>query len=87
MLPKNKMIFRGNKYRAFSDFSVNNFYDKTYDLGNVWEEKKSGEINVKNEYYLMALERKIKNENKKNELLSKNFCSLKQISKYPNIYY
>ena len=51
------------------------------------KKKKSGEINVKNEYYLMALERKIKNDNKKNELFSKNFCSLKQISKYPNIYY
>ena len=87
MLPKNKMIFRTNKYRAFSDFSGNHFYDKTYDLGNIWEEKKGGEINIKAEYYLMALKRKIKNDNKKNELLSKNFCSLKQISKYPNIYY
>ena len=65
ILPRNKMIFRGNKYRAFSDFSGNNFYDKTYDLGNIWEEKKSGEINVKNEYYLRALKRKIKNDNER----------------------
>ena len=77
--PRNKMFFKGNKHRAFSDFSDA--------IKNLWEEKKNGESRIKDKYYLTTLKKKIQNEIKKNELLSKNFCTLKQIVKCPNIYY
>ena len=85
LLPKTKMFFRGNKYRAFSNFSGNNSYqNKIY---NEWEEKKNQEIKIKSEYYYMNLKKKIKEENKQKKNIFKNLTTMKEIVKCPNIYY
>ena len=87
MLPKNKMFLKGNKYRAFSDFSTNNFLIKVNNNKDIWEENKIDDYRLKSEYFYTILKKKINEENKKNERLSKNFCTLKQIVKCPNLYY
>ena len=85
LLPKTKMFFRGNKYRAFSNFSGNNSYQNK--IFNEWEEKKNQEIKIKSEYFYMNLKKKIKEENKQKKNIFKNLTTMKEIVKCPNIYY
>ena len=85
LLPKNKMLFHGNKFRAFSDFSgVNNIDNKE---NNEWAEKREEESIIKNNYNMDNIKRKLNLENKRNKILNRNLCTLKQIIKTTNIYY
>ena len=85
LLPKNKNFFHGDKFKAFSNFSVTNFpYNKK---SNEWAENKEDESRLKQGYYILSLKKKINEENKKFKKLSKNFRSLKEVIKSPNIYY
>ena len=85
LLPKNKMIFHGNKFRAFSDFSGIKIIDnKEF---NEWAEEKEEESIIKSKYSLANMKRKINQENKRNKNINRNLCTLKQIIKSSNIYY
>ena len=84
LLPKVKNYHKGKNIRISNNFTKYNlFSNKNY---NNWEEK-GEEKSVMSEYYLSTLKKKIKEENKKNDYQSKNFYSLKDIKKCPNIYY
>ena len=84
-IPKNKNFFHGNKYRSFSNFSGSDIFQNKEI--NEWAEKIEDETKIKNEYFIEHLKKKIKEENKKNKILSKNLCTMKQIIKSYNIYY
>ena len=85
LLPKSKNFFQGNKFRAFSSFYSNNLFNNKEI--NEWAERIEGEVKVNNEPFIMQLKKRIKEENRKNKILDKNSCTMKQIIKCSNIYY
>ena len=82
-LPKNKMFFHGNKYKGFSSTVIDFFKNKN---SNEWEEQKEERNKIKDDYFLINMKNKIKKEEEKSKLLSKKYCSLKKLLKFPNIY-
>ena len=84
LLPKAKSYYKGKKIRISNNFTGNSLFENK--IYNEWEEK-GGEKSIMSEYYLSTLKKKIKEENKKNDYLSKNFYTMKDIRKCPNIYY
>ena len=82
-LPKNKMFFHGNKYKGFSSTVFDFFKSKN---SNELEELKEEKSKIKDDYFLINMKNKLKKEEEKTKLLSKNFCSLKKLLKFPNIY-
>jgi hypothetical protein len=82
-LPKNKMFFHGNKYKGFSSTVIDFFKSKN---SNELEEQKEERSRIKDDYFLINMKNKIKKEEEKSKLLSKKYCSLKKLLKFPNIY-
>ena len=82
-LPKTRMFFHGNKYKGFSSTVFDFFKSKS---SNGWEEQKEERSKIKDDYFLINMQNKLKKEEEKNKLLSKKFCSLKKLLKFPNIY-
>lgn len=84
LLPKNKMFFHGDKFKAFSTFAgMNLFENKKY---NEWEDKKEEIRKIKLDYLMLSLKNKIKKNEIKNKLSVKDCTGLKEILKYSNIY-
>ena len=83
LLPKNKNFFQGNKFRAFSSFYSNSLFNNK--VVNEWAEE--GEKKVNNEPFIIHLKKRIEEENRKNKILAKQYCTMKQIIKCSNLYY